>query len=227
MCWYPDGYVEPRPLFWQRIREIAECMQEVVAALPAEGELTYLLKPFPSFFEEHAVSVPAWKAHLQSFYSNFASCVVRLENLVVKKLLHEALSEADLGFIDGLIQAGGILGSGGNRCYDGLYPALLTIGAKTLQPTAQANLMPWSQTCTLIFLIRLPAILGPTFTKGWGRSLHAHFREPRGWASCKLWWTGSFALSVPHKSAAHVLSMMKNGKGSSTGTNSRGQTNGL
>ena len=106
MCWYPDGYVEPRPLFWQRIREIAECMQEVVAALPVEGELTYLLKPFPSFFEEHAVSVPAWKAHLQCFYSNFASCVVRLENLVVKKLLHKALSEADLGFIDGLIQAG-------------------------------------------------------------------------------------------------------------------------
>ena len=37
LCEYPDGYVEPLPALWQRIREMASATREVVASLSTNG----------------------------------------------------------------------------------------------------------------------------------------------------------------------------------------------
>ncbi len=124
ICSFPDGYVEPRPRVWARLREMAGAMQAVVEALPAEGEIEIETEIFPGFTETTTIDVVTWKEAMSGFYARFAARVVTLETLVAKQLRHEPFTDEDLTFIDGLIQSGGTVGSGGERRYDGWYPEL-------------------------------------------------------------------------------------------------------
>ncbi|MEZ5325116.1 MAG: DUF3160 domain-containing protein [Verrucomicrobiales bacterium] len=40
ICLYPDGYIEPRPAFWQKLRTLAGEMQNLIATLPGQGTRT-------------------------------------------------------------------------------------------------------------------------------------------------------------------------------------------
>src|SRR5262249_14828678 len=40
LCGYPDGFVEPRPEFWQRMQDLASLAANAIAALPLSGKVT-------------------------------------------------------------------------------------------------------------------------------------------------------------------------------------------
>ena len=123
VCLYPDGYIEPRPAFLQKLRTLAGEMQNLIATLPGEG--TTALDRVTSVGSRHIdVDLAAWKVSLSSVFKNFADTVAQLEGLVAKELAHEPFTAADLAFIDGLMQGGEGVTSGGERRYDGWYPKL-------------------------------------------------------------------------------------------------------
>ncbi len=124
VCSFPDGYVEPRPAFWRELRRMAGNMQQLIAALPAEGSVR-LLSWGPLDRVEIEIDVAKWRVAAAEFYANFAHTIGKLEDLVAKQLAFESFDEADITFIDELMQGGEHLpSSGGERRYDGWYPAL-------------------------------------------------------------------------------------------------------
>ncbi|MGK0187110.1 MAG: hypothetical protein ACI9R3_002896 [Verrucomicrobiales bacterium] len=124
ICLYPDGYVEPRPAFWQSLRTLAAEMQNLIATLPGEGTRTYDRVSIFGSTETFEIKLATWKESLSNVFKNFASTTAQLESLVAKELADEAFTPADLEFIDGMMQGGGAATSGGQRRYDGWYPRM-------------------------------------------------------------------------------------------------------
>ncbi|MEM7387073.1 MAG: DUF3160 domain-containing protein, partial [Verrucomicrobiota bacterium] len=121
LCHFPDGYVEPRPAFWRQLRLLAESMEGLTGALPAEG--TFRIWD-TSLFVEVERPVIDWRDEMTGFFRDFAACIGRLENLVAKQMRGDPFNETDLTFIDEMMQGGGTITSGGDRRYDGWYSGL-------------------------------------------------------------------------------------------------------
>src|SRR5262245_9400898 len=112
-CVYPTGFVEPRPTFWHRLREMAERAAEQITALKYEGIYTFLTPTSPPEFDPstgeeilhtNVISLPALQSRQINHLQNFASVIARLETLAEKELARQCFSPEDETFIDGLME---------------------------------------------------------------------------------------------------------------------------
>jgi len=120
ICSYPDGYVEPRPAFWERMHEMAEATRAVLATLPTNGVFNY------KSLDENGtpVVVPMSGAIM---YSNrlaamdqFLGTTETLRGISEKELARTPLSAEERLFLQHLVE----FDYTGARTYTGWYPAL-------------------------------------------------------------------------------------------------------
>lgn len=104
ICYYPAGFVEPRPEFWERFERMA-----MVAASLIEKT------PFPE-------SVRHIQQEQANFFRNFAQQLAILKEIALKELAQEPLTEVETDFLKTIVE---ITGKGsGVPTYSGWYPGL-------------------------------------------------------------------------------------------------------
>jgi len=104
LCYYPAGFVEPRPEFWGRFERMA-----ILAASLIEKT------PFPE-------SVQNIQQKQAKFFRNFAQQLAILKGIAVKELAQQQLTEAETQFLRRIVE---ITEQGsGDPTFSGWYPGL-------------------------------------------------------------------------------------------------------
>lgn len=126
LCDYPDGFVEPRPEFFARMRELAAGMREQASHPLAIGWATL---PNPDWslgmgWEGRwiTVDISAARSARTSFLDTFMRCMSTLEGMALKELNQQPFSPSEVAFIKTL--ADSTNNYVGERQYSGWYPRL-------------------------------------------------------------------------------------------------------
>ncbi len=126
ICFYPEGYVEPVPDFWRRLRAMAERTSRLIQGLPFEGPTTvFVAQPWSMWEVAMPVGLEDVKRAQSEFLNQFALIAGRLEKISLAQLAHQNLSGEDRRFIETLIEyhdPGGY--KAGDRKFNGWYPSL-------------------------------------------------------------------------------------------------------
>ena len=119
LCFYPAGYVEPRPEFWKRLQRMAANAAETLRGLEYPEGIASVPAP---------VGIPfsAFQSHQVAHLDRFASTVGTLAGMASKELAQVAFSQDEELFLRNLMQSVGWdpVGSGGSPRYSGWYPGL-------------------------------------------------------------------------------------------------------
>lgn len=99
VCGYPTGYVEPRPDFWQVMKEMAERMATLYESIPR------------SEYDRHK--------YFAKFYRNFAVQMDKIKSIADAELAGKPLTSAQLNFLKDTIEQG--QPDCGQRAYSGWY----------------------------------------------------------------------------------------------------------
>jgi hypothetical protein len=132
LCSYPDGFIEPRVAFWERMREMALRTKELMATLPRSGRFV---------FAPNEPSDTAFTNTLGSLYTNrlqhldnFAARMSTLRDISVKELNRQTLSSNEVFIIRSLIE--NPFGYRNARTFSGWYPKLFYKNARALHSGA-------------------------------------------------------------------------------------------
>ncbi|MGD0538723.1 MAG: DUF3160 domain-containing protein [Verrucomicrobiota bacterium] len=126
LCEYPAGFVEPVPAFWEQMRQMAFAAGQVIQSLSASGTMPVLdafgLPVFGPNGQPAVVDLAQRKQARLAFCTNFIQQMAALETLATKELQQQPFTDAEVTFIQGLMndQNRGYLGP----TFDGWYPGL-------------------------------------------------------------------------------------------------------
>lgn len=127
-CFYPAGYVEPNPAFWERLEKMATSAADLLAQ-------TQLPQPASSPSqsarsrreEEESGDIPRTPV---TFLREFAGTVNTLQVIAAKQTAQAELTEEEIAFLQNIVQIVDTHGSGAKRYYNGWYPGLFYAGRK-------------------------------------------------------------------------------------------------
>jgi hypothetical protein len=129
-CMYPQGFVEPRPEFWQRLHDLALGAATLISQTTYQGTgQVSRHDPFDPNPPSFSVDLAVVQSHQVAFLRGFAETMNTLTGISAKELAQQPLSQAESDFLVNLIQTGGTVGSGQQRIYDGWYPRLFYMSA--------------------------------------------------------------------------------------------------
>jgi hypothetical protein len=120
LCSYPFGFVEPRPLFFQRLQDVANLSAKLLATLPMQG--SYTPPTVPMHPPPSTVDLKALQTNQIAFLNGFGSVMATLTSIAAKELAQQPLSTNESLFLKDLIEKQ--TGYGGYRSYSGCYPGL-------------------------------------------------------------------------------------------------------
>ncbi|OLT59632.1 DUF3160 domain-containing protein [Moorena bouillonii] len=104
LCYYPAGFVEPRPEFWERFEKMA-----VLAGQLIENT------PFPERFRKI-------QQKQTKFFKNFSQQLTILKEIALKELAQQELTEAQSNFLEKVVEIQRF--ASGGPTYSGWYPSL-------------------------------------------------------------------------------------------------------
>jgi hypothetical protein len=129
LCSYPEGFIEPRVSFWERMRDMALRTKDLVATLPKTGQFV---------FEPNSVGDMAFTNSIGDIYTNrlqfldnFAAQMTTLRDISAKELSRQVLTSNETFFIQSLIENPSQYGS--VRSYSGWYPTLFYYNARSMR----------------------------------------------------------------------------------------------
>jgi hypothetical protein len=134
VCSYPAGYVEPRPAFYQHIREMALATKEVLATLSTNGVFTYLHYTNDEPFYVSVSGATMYSKRLATMDS-FAQTADTLRSISEKELSRTPLSTDETWFLQRVVE----VNCAGERTYTGWYPALFYESGKEYLPYNVGN----------------------------------------------------------------------------------------
>jgi hypothetical protein len=121
LCLYPDGFIEPRPTFWARMRDMALSTSNLMSTLPTTGQVVFEPNsPGDTYFTNSLADI--YTNRLQ-FLSTFATNMTALMNISQKELSHQVLTADETAYLQNLIELMANYG-GGIRRFNGWYPAM-------------------------------------------------------------------------------------------------------
>jgi hypothetical protein len=126
LCSYPDGFIEPRVSFWERMRDMALRTKDLVATLPKTGQ--FIFEPNDANDTPFTNSIGTIYTNRIQFLDNFAARMTILRDVSVKELNRQSLSSNEVFFIQSLIENPFQYGS--VRSYSGWYPNLFYYNAR-------------------------------------------------------------------------------------------------
>jgi len=129
LCSYPEGYVEPRPAFYQQVRDMALATKEVLSTISTNGSFNYLhTTNGVSFFV--TVSGATMYSNRLATMDRFAGTAQTLRSISEKELGHVPLSTTETAFLQHVVEVNYV----GQRTYTGWYPALFYESGKEYVP---------------------------------------------------------------------------------------------
>jgi hypothetical protein len=126
LCSYPDGYIEPRSSFWERMKTMALRTKDLVATLPNYGD--FVFEPNGPGDTAFTNSIGTIFTNRLEFLDTFATVMTTLAEISNKELSHQALSSNETFFLQSLIENPSQYGS--VRSYSGWYPSLFYYNAR-------------------------------------------------------------------------------------------------
>jgi hypothetical protein len=135
-CVYPIGFVELRPTFWRRLKEMASAATDRIEGLHYDGFYQYISNQPPTLDptsgdvvdlggpQTNTVPLAVIQNRQVDHLRNFANVIARLETLVEKQLAQQCFGSDDQQFIDSLMEGPGGFGCHLNQLYSGWYPRL-------------------------------------------------------------------------------------------------------
>jgi len=126
LCSYPDGFIEPRVGFWERMRDMALRTKELVATLPNSGQ--FVFEPNVSTEPAFTTSISAIYTNRLQFLDNFATRMTTLRDISVKELSRQPLTSDETFFVQSLVENPWLYS--GVRTYSGWYPRLFYYNAR-------------------------------------------------------------------------------------------------
>ncbi|HEY9174324.1 MAG TPA: DUF3160 domain-containing protein, partial [Verrucomicrobiae bacterium] len=135
LCSYPDGYVEPRPAFYERMREMAQATRDILTALSTNGVFRYrhYSNDIPFYVN---VSGATMYSNRLAVMDQFLQTTAILRGISEKELAKTALSSNEISFLRHIVETDYI----GARNYTGWYPALFyQPGSEYVPWNSQAN----------------------------------------------------------------------------------------
>jgi hypothetical protein len=120
LCNYPDGYVEPRPEFWQAMNNLSTLAANAVAALPLSGTITIPNQANPPQMVQY--DLPTIQSAEVSCLTNFATQMLVVEDMAEKELAQQPFTEAETNLILNFMQQSAYYD--GVVTYNGWYPGL-------------------------------------------------------------------------------------------------------
>jgi hypothetical protein len=133
LCSYPDGFIEPRVNFWDRMRDMALRTKDLMATLPNTGE--FVFEPNDPSDVPFTVSIGSIYTNRLQFLDNFATQMATLEDISAKELGRQPLTSNEVFFIQNLVENPSQYG--GARTFSGWYPHIFYYNAR-----AQRSLLP-------------------------------------------------------------------------------------
>ncbi len=139
ICLYPDGYVEPRPAFWARMRGMALATRAVLTSLPTNGVFNYTHIGTNNLPFVVSVSGATMYSNRLAVMDRFISTTDTLRAVSEKELLKISLSAEESLFLQRLVEFDYL----GRRTYTGWYPALFYgAGSQYIPPDLQNWIEP-------------------------------------------------------------------------------------
>lgn len=135
LCSYPDGYVEPRPTFYGRMREMAQATRDILTTLSTNGVFRYrhYSNDIPFYVN---VSGATMYSNRLAVIDQFLETTAILRGISEKELAKTALSSNEISFLRHIVETDYI----GARNYTGWYPALFyQPGSEYVPWNSQAN----------------------------------------------------------------------------------------
>jgi hypothetical protein len=138
LCAYPDGYVEPRPAFWARMREMALATKAVLSTLSTNGVFNYTHYGTNGLPFIVSVSGATMHSNRLAIMDQFLNTTETLRAISEKELSKTPHSAAESLFLQQLVEFDYL----GARTYTGWYPALFyEPGSQYIPPNYQS----WSE----------------------------------------------------------------------------------
>jgi hypothetical protein len=145
LCEYPDGYVEPRPGFWRKMKEMALRTKELVITLPKTGTIVFEANdPLEPPYTVSRASI--WTNRVR-FLETFANTMATLQAISEKELALQPLSGDEVFFLKGLIENPGAVYTGA-RTYSGWYPGLFYMNVRAQRSVDFASSDRWDALVT-------------------------------------------------------------------------------
>jgi hypothetical protein len=126
LCSYPDGFIEPRVSFWQRMSDMALRTKDLMATLPKTGQ--FVFEPNGSGDTPFTNSIGSIYTNRLQFLDNFAMQMATLRDISVKELSRQPLNSNEVFFVQSLIENPFQYGS--VRSYSGWYPQIFYYNAR-------------------------------------------------------------------------------------------------
>lgn len=120
-CDYPDGFVEPRPEFYEVMRQLAEMMRTKTSEVLATGTLQ-IQDPDWEITRLKTVSIEQAHQARNQFLINFGNCMGMLSGMATHELAKRPFTDQEVEFIKNLADA--TTNYTGARQYTGWYPQL-------------------------------------------------------------------------------------------------------
>jgi len=133
LCSYPDGFIEPRVSFWQRMSDMALRTKDLMATLPNTGQ--FVFEPNNAYDIAFTNSIGDIYTNRIQFLGNFATQMTTLRDISAKELSRQQLTSNEVFFIQSLIENPN--NYGGARSFSGWYPQIFYYNAR-----AQRSLLP-------------------------------------------------------------------------------------
>jgi len=151
-CSYPDGFVEPRPRFWQKMKEMALRTKTLVSTLPETmpgGTSDFVFEPNIGDFNQQPFTVSLhsiWTNRTQ-FFDSFASAMATLEGIAEKELARATLSTNEVAFLQNLVEDRSV-SYVGEKTYSGWYPKLFYLSERVQRSTRASPSDIWDALVT-------------------------------------------------------------------------------
>jgi Protein of unknown function (DUF3160) len=129
LCSFPDGFIEPRVGFWDRLRDMALRTKDLMATLPDAGQ--FVFEPNDAYDTPFTNSIGDIYTNRLQFLDNFATQMATLRDISAKELSRQPLTSNEVFFIQSLIENPFQYGS--VRSYSGWYPHIFYYNARALR----------------------------------------------------------------------------------------------
>jgi hypothetical protein len=122
-CSYPDGFIEPRLAFWQRMSAMALRTKDLMATLPKTGQFVFEPNdPYSGWDTAFTNSIGSIYTNRVQFLDNFAAQMTTLQDISAKELSRQPLNTNEIFFIQNLIE--NPYGYSNARTFSGWYPGI-------------------------------------------------------------------------------------------------------
>jgi len=129
LCSYPDGFIEPRVAFWQRMGDMALRAKDLMATLPKTGQFVFEPNDPTAWYDTPFTnSIGDIYTNRLQFLDNFATQMNTLRDISAKELSRQPLTSNEVFFIQSLIENPYQYGS--VRSYSGWYPQVFYYNAR-------------------------------------------------------------------------------------------------